>query len=30
VLVLNGVKVAIATEKITGDFCRLITRNTPA
>jgi chorismate-pyruvate lyase len=30
VLVLDGIKVAIATEKITGDFCRLITRNTPA
>lgn len=30
VLVVNGVKVGIATEKITGDFCRLITRNIPA
>jgi chorismate-pyruvate lyase len=30
VLVVNGVKVGIATEKITGDFCRLIARNTPA
>jgi hypothetical protein len=29
VLTLNGVKVAIATERITGDFCRLIATSTP-
>jgi hypothetical protein len=29
VLTLDGVKVAIATERITGQFCQLIASNSP-